>query len=107
MANSDHPESLQDSQDATKLASVEREYRQAESDFNDACKVVEQYSRTHFDKRFALRSGRGVTTVINAMTNPANFERMRLEAVRELSRQKFMQSLAERAELLRRLGKVR
>lgn len=98
---------MHESQDAKKLASVEREYRQAESDFNDACKAIQQYSKTHFDKRFVLRFGRRVAGVINAMTNPENSERIRLEAVRESSRQKFMQSLAERAELLRRLGKVR
>jgi hypothetical protein len=79
MANLDHQEPQQDSQDAKMLETVERDYREAKKRFDLAFKAQRKYALT----------------------------RMALEANVESARKLFMELLRQRAELLHRLGKVR
>jgi hypothetical protein len=90
----------------SRLAGVSVAYHKAEQYFREACDALTAYQKQHFDQRFSVQPD-GITVRINAMTNPANSERMRLEGVRDRALQARNELLRERAELLLQMGKIR
>jgi hypothetical protein len=89
-----------------RLVTVTVAYHEAEEHFSEACDALTAYQKQHFDTRFSVQPD-GITVRTNAMTDPANAERMRLERVRDRCLQVRNQLLRERAELLLQMGKIR
>ena len=92
--------------DEGRLVAVTVAYHEAEEHFSEACVALTAYQKQHFDQRFSVQPD-GITVRINAMTNPANSERMRLEGARDRALQARNELLRERAELLLQMGKIR
>jgi hypothetical protein len=90
----------------SRLVAVTVAYHEAEEHFSEACVALTAYQRKHFDQRFSVQPD-GITVRVNAMTNPANTERMRLEGVRDRALQARNELLRERASLLLALGTIR
>jgi hypothetical protein len=84
--------------EAQLAAEIEAAYVRARQELHEADEAVGAYAKKYFDTRTAIVPN-GITFKVGILSDPKYRERIRLEAVRELARQRFAAALEALAAL--------